>query len=174
MHVICTTKNEMLWIRRFSSTVKKTEALVDTSSLYYLVKKIGSVQSVRSTGPGGQKVNKSNSAVIIKLNLYDKNLQSLLPETAVKRLLNSENPNDSWRNKVTKVGELKVRAENERDQHINKEIAIEKMVSHLQNALIEPVEKKLWEPISEKGKVENKLNKKFRKDKKSNRSKPKF
>ena len=89
------------------------------------------ITASRSSGPGGQNVNKVNTKVEIRLNINDSNL------------LTSEEKNNIFEklpNKINSIGELIVVSQSERTQLRNKELAIKKLNELITNAL--KVEKK--------------------------------
>ncbi len=84
---------------------------------------------MRSRGPGGQNVNKTNSAVQLRWNLW--NSTSLPPElqSILLQKLGSQ---------LTSEGELLIRSEGSRDQDANKKACLEKLLSLLEKALFVP------------------------------------
>ncbi|AZZ36840.1 aminoacyl-tRNA hydrolase [Bdellovibrio sp. qaytius] len=82
----------------------------------------------RSSGAGGQHVNKTNSAVIAKLDL----LQLKIPDTKKSLLFK----NLAYR--LVQGQFISVRSEEQRDQKSNKDTAIENLSALLEKALYVP------------------------------------
>jgi ribosome-associated protein len=80
----------------------------------------------RSRGPGGQHVNKTNSAVILR---WYPMLSSILTPFEKERL------SRKWHNKLTVEGEFILRVEESREQDRNKKLAIERLHELLEEAL---------------------------------------
>ncbi|OQX98819.1 MAG: hypothetical protein B6I20_10620 [Bacteroidetes bacterium 4572_117] len=121
-----------------------------------------SISASRSSGPGGQNVNKVNTKVEVRLNIEGSNLLS----DDEKNLLF-----EKLANKINKLGELIVVAQSERTQLQNKEKAIEKLNSLIENAL--KVEKKRKKTRIPKSIIEKRLkNKKLKSEKKHKRKPP--
>lgn len=92
------------------------------------------ISASRSSGPGGQNVNKVNTKVEVRLNIAGSYLLSDDEKALVFEKL---------ANKINKQGELIVTSQSERTQLQNKEKAIEKLNLLIANALkIEKVRKK--------------------------------
>lgn len=83
----------------------------------------------RSRGPGGQHVNKTNSAVIIR---WYPMLSSILSPQEKDRVARK------WHNKLTVDGEFLLRVEESREQDRNKKIAVERLHELLEEALKVP------------------------------------
>ncbi|MGB3467720.1 MAG: alternative ribosome rescue aminoacyl-tRNA hydrolase ArfB [Cyclobacteriaceae bacterium] len=81
--------------------------------------------TARSSGPGGQHVNKVESKIMIKWNVRDS--EAISKEQ--KMILLTTYPN-----KITKNGELIVTSENKRSQLRNKEFALQKLEKLLAKA----------------------------------------
>lgn len=158
--------------RRLFSSKGNTNPTLSPNQVPDLVTKFVQLQFVRSQGPGGQKVNKTSSCVVAKIDLHDANLTQFLPKEAKERLLNSQNETDSWRNRVNKKGELIVRSEEERYQHVNRGIALKKLVGIVQDSLIEPFHWDGWVEVTEKGKRQRRDMKMKKSLKKESRKKP--
>jgi len=119
------------------------------------------ISASRSSGPGGQNVNKVNTKVEVRLNITDSNLLS----DEEKALLF-----EKLTNKINKLGELIVVAQSERTQLQNKERAIEKLNLLIANALkVEKKRKKIKIPRSVK---EKRLKDKKLKSEKKDKRKP--
>jgi ribosome-associated protein len=83
---------------------------------------------VRSSGPGGQNVNKVATAVQLR---FDVN-RSSLPEEVKERLKHLA------RNKITSEGELLIEAKKFRTQEQNREEAVRRLIELLQRAFTKP------------------------------------
>jgi len=102
----------------------------------------------RSSGAGGQHVNKTNSAVYARIDIYELNLSDdeitlVLQKIAYKLIQNRY---------------LQSRSEIERDQLTNKKTAVESLVNLLNAALIVPKKRKKTRPT--KSSVEKRLSSK--------------
>lgn len=82
----------------------------------------------RSSGAGGQHVNKTNSAVQVRFHVESSKLPEDVKHKILKRLAH----------KMTNDGYILVRSENERDQKSNKDQAFKLLVDLLQKSLIDP------------------------------------
>jgi ribosome-associated protein len=83
----------------------------------------------RSSGPGGQNVNKVNSKSLIRVPLDE--VDGLLPDerlTLIARL----------GRRLTSEGVLVVQAQDERSQSMNRELAIERVMALLEKGLRRP------------------------------------
>lgn len=115
----------------------------------------------RSSGPGGQNVNKVNTKVELRFNLI---LTSGFSQTEKERLF------DKLKNKINNEGELILISQSERTQLLNKIIVTEKFYEIISKALTIPLKRRSTRPtISSKLKrLEKKKNrgylKKLRKD----------
>lgn len=116
----------------------------------------------RSSGPGGQHVNKVNTKVGLR---FDVGASSILTEEQ-KSLL--------WlklSNKLTKEGVLVIASQEARSQLANKELVIKKLDLLFDNAFKIKVKRKPTRPT--KGSVKKRLeSKKHQAQKKANRQKP--
>ena len=72
---------------------------------------------VRSSGPGGQHVNKVSTAVQLKYNV----MQSDIPEELKQRF------NDRYRNRISKNGFLTITAQSFKSQKKNKDDAVSRL-----------------------------------------------
>jgi ribosome-associated protein len=110
---------------------------------------------------GGQNVNKVSSKVELLFNIND----SALFTDEEKLLLN-----EKLQSRFNKDGLVQVICDEERSQYLNKEIAVERLIVLLGNALIKPkIRKKL--KVSKAAKLARLGNKKAQSDKKENRKK---
>ena len=93
-----------------------------------------SFKAIRSSGAGGQNVNKVSSKVVLSFDLL--NSQSF---NDVEKILLS----DKLKTKVTSDGILILNCDEDRSQLKNKEIVTKRFLKIIQNALIIPKERKL-------------------------------
>ncbi len=91
----------------------------------------------RSSGPGGQHVNKVNTRVELKFNLTESKF--LTPEQKERLQL-------KLANRISKKGILSVSSQEKRSQVLNKEICIEKFISLIETALTPEKERKSTKP----------------------------
>jgi ribosome-associated protein len=91
----------------------------------------------RSGGPGGQNVNRTNSAVILRWNVLES--QSFTFDQR-QRLLTFLAP------RLTRAGELLIRSEESRDKEMNRKRCFEKLESILAEALFVPKKRKKTRP----------------------------
>lgn len=89
------------------------------------------VQFVRSSGPGGQNVNKVNTKAELRFNVEQANW---LPERAKAKLMEAE------RNRINREGELIVTSSRYRTQQKNLEDALEKVQHMVLDASTPPPE----------------------------------
>ena len=118
-----------------------------------------SFQTSRSSGPGGQNVNKVESKVQLS---FDLKASKLLTEEEKEILLKK------LKSELTEDGILKVQAQEKRSQLQNKEIAIRKFYKLIKKGLEKKKVRKATKPG--KGAIEKRLkSKKFQAEKKANR-----
>ena len=87
------------------------------------------ITATRSRGPGGQNVNKTNSAIQLRWNLRSSNFFPLSLHTRLLKKLFS---------KLTLAGEIIIRSESSRDQETNKKDAYRKLSEMIEQALFVP------------------------------------
>lgn len=87
----------------------------------------------RSAGPGGQHVNKVNSRVTL---LFDIDASNSLDEEQKARL------HEHLATRINKVGLLRVSAQRERSQAMNRQRAVERFADLLRQALEEQAERR--------------------------------
>ncbi len=85
-----------------------------------------SFKAVRSSGPGGQHVNKTASKVEVYFNLEASQALSENQKDRIRRKLAS---------KISFEGIISVQSSDTRSQHKNKALAIEKLLDMLQDSL---------------------------------------
>jgi len=103
----------------------------------------------RSSGAGGQNVNKVNTKATLKFNVDQSAI--LTPEQKLKVI-------ERWRNKISENGDLIVTAESERSQLQNKLEAVSKLNQFVNEALVEVVPRKATKPTkaSKEKRIESK------------------
>ncbi len=93
--------------------------------------------AVRSQGPGGQHVNKTNSCVQLRFSVLDS--QSLSDEQKQKIL-------SRLAHRIIQDEFILIRVESERDQKSNKDQAYKMLVEMIKKALIDPKKRKKTKP----------------------------
>ena len=86
------------------------------------------ISAMRAQGAGGQNVNKVSSAIHLRFNIPS----SSLPDYVKDNLLNS---NDQ---RITKEGDLIIKAQRFRTQALNREDALARLVERLKTAMTQP------------------------------------
>ena len=118
------------------------------------------VTATRSSGAGGQNVNKTNSAVQIRFSVSASLVLSEFQKDKVRKKL---------AHRLIQGDEILVRSEEERDQKRNKDIAFENLNKLINDALIEPKRRIATKP--KRSSVQKRLtSKKTRGEIKKNRS----
>lgn len=94
-------------------------------------------KTMRSSGPGGQHVNKTSSKVEVSLDI-----------PACKALSDSEKSllEKRLKNRISSEGILSVDSSESRSQHRNKTIVIDKLISHLKENLTVQKKRKKTKP----------------------------
>jgi ribosome-associated protein len=105
----------------------------------------------RSSGPGGQAVNKVNTKAVLRWSFAE---TRSLPEGARSRFL------ERFGNRLTKTGELIVASDEHRDQRRNQEACREKLIAMLQAIARPPKLRRPTKPT--RGSKERKLDAKKR------------
>jgi ribosome-associated protein len=119
-------------------------------------------KAVRSSGSGGQHVNKVSSKVELAFNL---SVSQVFSETQKERLLLK------LQHRLTKTGVLMLQCGESRSQHKNKELVIKRFLVLITNGLIIP--KKRIRTKIPKAVIRKRLKSKRKlSDKKANRKKP--
>jgi ribosome-associated protein len=97
-------------------------------------------QFIRSSGPGGQKINKTSSAVQLR---FDVRNSPSLPEEVRNRLENLAG------NRMTEDGVLIIEASQHRSQKRNREDAFDRLVDLLRKASRKPKSRRATRPTVE-------------------------
>ena len=92
---------------------------------------------VRSSGPGGQNVNKLSTAVQMR---FDVRRSPSLPNDVAVRLMRLAGK------RLTKEGVLVIVAQNHRTQERNRAEALERLVRLIQQAAIRPIPRRVTKP----------------------------
>lgn len=103
----------------------------------------------RSRGAGGQHVNKTESAAVIRWNVFE---TKAFPENKKARLLEKLGP------QLTNEGELLVRSETQRDQDSNRKDCLRKLEEIIARALFVPKKRIKTKPTksSQRKRLDNK------------------
>ena len=118
----------------------------------------------KSSGPGGQNINKNSTAVTLEFDI----LNSISLPKKIKQILF-----DTSHSYLTKTGKIIIKANNYKSQHKNKTEAVSRFIAYFNNVLI--TKKKRIETKPTKSSIEKRLNKKRKNSiKKSLRKKPKY
>lgn len=104
---------------------------------------------VRSRGPGGQNVNRTNSAAVLRWNLWES--QVLAPELKEKLA-------QKLHGKLTEEGDLIIRSDVYRDQDQNRSECIHRLHEILRRALFVPKKRVATKPTrsSQRKRLESK------------------
>ena len=94
-------------------------------------------KAIRSSGAGGQHVNKTSSKIELTFDLENSNSLSDIEKELLKTKLSS---------KLTKEATLILFCEETRSQHRNKEIAIKRFLALLKTNLIRPKKRRNTKP----------------------------
>ena len=86
-------------------------------------------KAVRSSGAGGQHVNKVSSKVELVFNLFE---SKIFDEILKERLQNK------LQNRLTKEGVLMLQCDESRSQHKNKELVIKRFFELIESSLVVP------------------------------------
>jgi len=119
-------------------------------------------KAVRSSGPGGQHVNKTASKVVLQFDVA--NSQALTEDEKMRILKKLES-------RLTSNAVLIIESSDSRSQHQNRDSGIERFLKIITNALKNPKPRKKTRP-TKASKFKRLREKKLRGEKKINRQKP--
>lgn len=119
-------------------------------------------KAVRSSGPGGQHVNKTSSKVVIQFDVA--NSQAFTEEEKMRILKKLES-------RLTTNSVLIIESSDSRSQHQNRDSGIERFLEIIANASKKPKLRKKTRP-TKASKFKRLREKKMRGEKKENRQKP--
>ncbi len=118
-------------------------------------------QATRSSGAGGQHVNKVSSKIELRFSIINSSALSEEEKIQLQQKLKTQ---------LTKNQEIIITCQDSRSQHKNKEIAIKKLIDLLQKSLLKPKKRKRTKPSKQA--VKKRLEKKAKQAlKKENRKK---
>jgi peptidyl-tRNA hydrolase ICT1 len=143
--------------RHFSSIVDGVE--MHPNNVEVPIDKISFFVS-RSSGPGGQNVNKVNSKAELRFHIGSADWIHI----AVRRRIREQHAN-----KINNEDELILVSQEQRVQSRNKEICLDKLRIIIAGACVEPKEREQYEGLSDTGKERRKTDKRKRGDVKSSR-----
>jgi ribosome-associated protein len=119
-------------------------------------------KAVRSSGAGGQHVNKVSSKIELFFNLK---ASKAFSEKETERILLK------LANRLTKENVLLLQCDESRSQHKNKQLVIKRFLALIENALVVPKKRRKTKPT--RSAIEKRLkSKKKAAQKKANRSRP--
>ncbi|OWW26628.1 aminoacyl-tRNA hydrolase [Zobellia sp. OII3] len=119
-------------------------------------------KAVRSSGAGGQHVNKVSTKIDLSFSLEDSNGLATTEKERIYRKIG---------HRLTKDGVLQMQCDETRSQHRNKELAIARFLTLMEEAL--KVKKKRRKTKPSRSSIEKRLkHKKKNAQKKTNRGKP--
>ena len=121
-------------------------------------------KALRSSGPGGQHVNKTSTKVVLSWNLPD---SAALSEDEKQRV------NLKLSNRITKDGNLVLSNDHSRSQLKNKEALVKNFLLMLEKALTRPKQRKKTRP-TRNSKLRRLESKKRNSQKKADRRNPDF
>ena len=116
----------------------------------------------RSSGPGGQSVNKVSTKVELMFDVWNSNVLSIEQKEIVLKKL---------KNRINSEGTLQLFSEETRSQLKNKELVIERFLQLLEEAL-KPIKKRKPTKPSKTSKEKRLKSKKIKSDKKDLRKPP--
>ena len=132
--------------------------------IFEVIKKELLFKAVRSSGAGGQHVNKISSKIELSFSLQDSNGLSIREKELLLRKLNK---------KLTKEGILILTCQESRSQHKNKELVITRLFQLLSQNLIQEKKRRNTKP-TRASVIKKAKNKQFHSAKKQLRKKPKI
>jgi len=146
---------------KFSVVVSQSLCWFSTKSSFRVPIHLVDLKFVRSSGPGGQNVNKVSSACEARLDLTKVDI----PDDVRERLLEQQ------KNRVNSKMELIVDSQEDRSQHRNREKCYVKLQEIFDRAFIEPKTRVIQTAPPEKTKEKWMEEKRHRKEIKASRTK---
>ena len=119
-------------------------------------------KAVRSSGPGGQHVNKTASKVVVQFDVPNSSALNEEEKQLVLKKLSS---------RLTTEGVLILEGSSTRSQHKNKDLTLESLKEIIMESLKKPKPRKKTKP-SKASKLKRLREKKIQAEKKGNRQKP--
>ncbi len=119
-------------------------------------------KAVKSSGPGGQHVNKTASKVVASFDIPNSRAINEEEKTLLLNKLSS---------RLSKEGVLNLESSSSRSQHKNKDVVIDRMMEVILGALKKSKPRKKTKP-SKASKLKRLREKKMRSEKKDQRQKP--
>lgn len=119
-------------------------------------------KAVRSSGPGGQHVNKTSSKIELYFNVEKSNTLKEDEKEKIKVKLT---------HRITQDGVLIITCQDTRSQHKNKELAFKKFLNIL-NTCLARVKRRIPSKVPKSVKIKRLKNKRINADRKMNRRKP--
>ncbi len=116
----------------------------------------------RSSGPGGQNVNKLNTKAELRFNV-DGAVDDWIPRLVAGRLKHLQ------AKRINSNGELLITAQEHRTQNKNKEVTIDKLRRMLAEASVEPKDRRMWDGLGSRTKAIRRSDKRHRSEVKANR-----
>ncbi len=92
--------------------------------------------AVRASGPGGQHVNKTSSAVLLTFDIW----QSSLPDWSKHRLSQFSSQH------ISRAGVIRIKSQTHRSQKHNRDAAITRLIELFKTALHRPKARKATQP----------------------------
>ncbi|OEU14807.1 class I peptide chain release factor, partial [Fragilariopsis cylindrus CCMP1102] len=121
------------------------------------------ISFVRSSGAGGQNVNKLSTKCEIRMDVNLKSSSSWLPDEVRRRLIEQQS------NRISKEGILTLNCQENRTQGMNKATALKKLKDMIKEAWVRPKIRNQRTGVSKATKRRNKEFKKARSETKNNR-----
>ncbi len=110
---------------------------MDIEKVKQWIEEHGDVSFSRSSGPGGQKVNKTSTKALLRISIKD--LEGVSEEERLRLL-------DKLRGRLTVNGDLQVQVQDERSQLVNRLLATERILETLEKALYRDKPRKKTKP----------------------------
>ncbi|XP_065900069.1 large ribosomal subunit protein mL62-like isoform X2 [Dysidea avara] len=150
----------------FQHGVAITKVKWASSRSYDIPKEKIMIKFVRSSGPGGQNVNKLNTKAFVKFHIRSADWLSDRVKTRLHEMFSS---------RINQAGEISMTSDRFREQHRNLDDALAKMYSLIEQAAEEPSEPSAatqarWRALKRKSDKLRRTAKKYHSDKKTDRA----